>query len=269
MAKLNKMVSRRNGLVIGILAAVLILLGTAFGDVSAKYVKDAGDQKAVVRAKEFYFSSNLLKENGASYSLNPGTKSITFELKNHDDSLRYSEEKITFTVDSGNAKATYEPNELTGSKISTVTVTLSGLEDGQTYTVKAIGDGGYKKELYATFEVKTPGTNVYKHLAADPSGAFVLLTVWTENVTGAVTINFPAGLIPDATDGALTGIQNYKDGKYIANTSESGISNAAGTMGVYSSHTYRFFLEQNFTNYTIEDFTVIVGGTSAVASIPN
>ena len=268
MEKLNRFLFRRKYLVIGILAAAL-LIGVVGGS-SAKYVQDVGNYQGAVRAKEFYFSSDLLVENGTNYVLNPGTESITFELRNFDDALRHSEENVTFTVTASNgAVLSKAEGTLAGDANSSDTVTLSNLKDGQVYTVTATGKAGYEKILTATFEVKAPGTNAYKYLETDPSGAFVLLTVWTENLSGDVKICFPAGLIPDATDTALAGIHNYKDGNYLANTDESGISQSAGSLGVYSSHTYRFFLNTPYAFPTVDNFTVTVNGTTAEEKIPS
>lgn len=268
MEKKNKKISRRNVLAIGILAALVIPLGAVVSGVSAKYMKKVDDQTTVVRAREFYFTSDLLKENGAVYPLNPGTDTISFEVRNYADDLRYSEGQITFTVEAGGATVTVEPegNTLPGAQKSSAVVTLSDLEDGRTYTVRVVGSGGYQKQLSAEFEILAPGTQVYKYLQMDPSGAFVLLTVWTENVSGNVAISAPAGLIPDATDGMLAGIRNYNagQGKYQAMANQN-----AGTLGAYSSHTYRFFLETPFAEYNVDGFEVTVGDTAATEKTPN
>ena len=271
MEKLNKLFSRRKQLLIPALV-VLILLISLIGGVSAKYVKDVGGTKALVRAKEFYFSSDLLAENGAHYDLNPGTTSVTFELRNHDDQLRFSEEPVEYKVTADNgATVSSTPDKLTAENPN-ATITLSGLQDGKTYTVTAVGSAGYKKTLTATFTVKAQSEGVYKHLNVTPdaSGTHILLTVWTENTSGDVTIQFPAGLIPDATDPALAGILNCIDGTYRANTDESGISQAAGSLGSYSSHTYRFFLEElhSGSKFSVEHFKVFIGGREATNSNP-
>lgn len=252
-------------LVLAVTLTLLVVIATTDG-ASAKYIKDIGNTNAVIRAKEFYFSSDLLKENGESYTLNPGTDSITFELRNHDDQLRYSENPVQYTVAvTGGATVSSASGSLEGNKISSSTITVSDLVNGQAYTITVTGNAGYEKQLSATFTVRQPESGVYKYLESDPSGAFVLLTVWTKNSSGNVTISIPAGLIPDATDNALTGIQNYNAGTktYSAVTSQS-----VGTLGIYSSHTYRFFLETPFTQYSANSFSVTVGNTTATEKTP-
>ena len=271
MEKKRPIISRRKVLVIGMWAVLLILLGTDISGVSAKYVKKVDNQAAVVRAREFYFTSDLLEEGGRKYPLNPGTKSVSFELRNYGDDLRFSEGDVTFEVECAGAAITVEPagNFLEGAKKSAAKVTLSGLADGQTYRVYATGSCGYQKQLSAEFEVLAQGTSVYKYLEMDASGTFVLLTVWTESVGGAVSIEFPAGLIPDGTDSALSEIKNYVDGRYCGNnTPERDISKSAGSLGAYSSHTYRFFLETPFASCEAGHFTVTVGGVPAGEKTP-
>ena len=272
MKKQNTPHFRRKYLILLVLLAFIFLISFVEGT-SAKYVKDLGTDDAVIRAKEFYFSSNLLKEGGSNYTLNPGTKSITFELRNHDDQLRCSEDDLTYEVTADNGAVVkvllgIGSQQLDGGKISSHRVQLSGLQDGVTYTVTAIGRAGYEKTLSATFTVNKQDEGVYKYLQMDPSGAFVLLTVWTENVSGPVTISTDlTGLIPDDTDAALSGINNYN--KNNEGAKYGAINGAAGSLETYSSHTYRFFLETPFTQYDINRIAVTVGNTAAVEKTPD
>lgn len=273
MKKQNIPYFRRKCLILLVLLASIFLISFVEGT-SAKYVKDLGTNDTIIRAKEFYFSSDLLKEGGSNYTLNPGTKSITFELRNHDDQLRYSEDNLIYevTVDNGATVKVLldtEPQQLTGGKISNHRIQISGLQDGVTYTVTATGRAGYEKILSATFTVKKQNEGAYKYLQMDPSGAFVLLTVWTENVSGNVTISTTlTGLIPDATDDALAEIKNYNQDN--DGTKYSAINGAsAGFLDPYSSHTYRFFLETPFTQYQVKDITVTVGNTTAGEKTPS
>ena len=267
MEKCNKILSRRNVLVIGITVVLLVCLGAAISGVSAKYVKNVPSQDAVVKAREFYFTSDLLKENYIKYTLNPGTGTVSFTLQNYGDDLRYSESDISCELevkggpDGKPATVSSSEEVLLGGEKSSTTITLSNLQDGNTYTVTVTGIGGYEKKLSAQFEILSPSTNVYKYVAADPSGAFLLLTVWTENVSGPVSIQFPAGLIPDETNPALSGIHNYQDGTYVA-------GHATDNLNVYSSQTYRFFLETPFTAFSSDQFTVTVDGNIAEPGTP-
>lgn len=219
-------------------------------------------------AKEFYFTSNLLTESGKSYTLNPGTDKITFTLGNNIDALRFSEVNIKYTVtvtcdgetvSIKNGNGTLE----TGDNPVIKNIELDNLESGKTYRVKAVGENGYKVTLTADFTVADDGSKVYKHLdTTDP--AFVLLTVWTENVRGDAKIDInKAGLIPDNTDTVMASVKNYANSNYarFEFTDED-------SFGVkYASRTYRFFID-DATDVTAEDFIVTVGGHRAEENTP-
>jgi len=261
-----------------ILCAVLVLILSAYGAGSAyaKYVFNRS-RSDVVKVKEFYFTSDLLgktSENKA-YTLNPGKNSFSFQLRNSADALRVSTADIKYTVtvqkpgegeelvSATEVKATVDSSSetknadgLTGSLIVSGTnavshtITLSGLALGQTYTVKVVGTAGFVEELTATFTTKAEEEAVYKHL--DKSNPhYVILTVWTKDLAGTVTIDYPDDLIPDNTDmpDAVTG------GTYTEN------------FGKHSSQTYRFFTDGP-SSYSVEQFDVKIGSTPAQSGTP-
>ena len=250
-----------------ILCAVLVLILSAYGAGSAyaKYVFNKS-RSDVVKVKEFYFTSDLLgktTENKA-YTLNPGKDSFSFQLRNSADALRVSTADIKYTVTvepsatvdivdkEGNAPSV---DAETGAYIMPIataphTVTLSNLALGQTYTVKVVGTAGFVEELTATFTTKAEEETVYKHL--DKSNPhYVILTVWTKDIDGIVTIDYPEDLIPDNTDmpGAVTG-DTYTE-----------------NFGKHSSQTYRFFTDSP-SSYSVEQFDVKIGSTPAKSGNP-
>ncbi len=254
----NKFFSQRKYIITGVLAVVLMAI---LGGVFAKYIH-SNEGENLFDAKEFYFTSNLLKETKGEYVLNATSTSVTFTLENHIDKLRFSEDDITYTL-SVTCKEEQTPaptlsvsgGTLKGNELSSVTITLSELQKGNTYTVVATGEAGYEQTLTAEFRVSDQAENVYKHLDTSHS-AYVLLTVWTENVAGALYVSCDkAGLIPDNTDPALREIYNYKDGAYQAIS----FKDSANFTKNYSSYTYRFFVD-NPENYTIEDFIITIDG---------
>ena len=274
---------------------IILLLGLAAGGVYAKYVY-SNAATGTVLAREFYFSSDYLSADGAAYTLNPGTTEVTFELRNHGDSLRYSSDDIVYKISVTGTDATettptsvslsvggkniqsgetQEDSPLKKDEKSSITITMSDLLDGHTYTVTATGTGGYKvgddykndgkggysETLTATFSVLSAGTGVYMHLDTTNS-AYVVLTVWTENVTGDATIMFPDDLIPDSTDPILATIQNYniETGMYTGTS----FSDNTSFDNPYSSRTYRFF---KTSDYTGSDFTVTLTPAGTTTSI--
>lgn len=264
MVKANS--KKRIAIVCGLIICLIVCAWWIIGDVGAKYVRSR-EEENVAKAKEFYFTSNLLQEEGAAYVLNFETESVTFSLGNNADELRFSEDPITYTVTVN--EGSFDKNDTaiqsvvgvlkTGS-VSTDTVTLYGLEKGVTYTVTAVGEAGYKKTLTATFELATDGENVYKHLDLS-NDEFVVLTVWTENVKGKLSVvtedekgKAVENLIPDGTDPILGQIINFQDGKYgkIDFTDEVSFVDSG-----FSSRTYRFFRNEN-DSYSSSDFNVIL-----------
>ena len=247
-----------------IIVTVLVLLLLTLGGVFAKYIYNDGG-KGLLSAKEFYFTSNLLTENTAKYVLNSQTTEVSFTLGNNADKLRYSQDDVeyTVTVECKNGGSTpsivYADSEqvLTGGSVDQTTVTLTGLTMGGTYIVSAVGEAGYQKTLKAEFTVSDKEESVYMHLDTS-NDAYVLLTVWTENVKGTLTIEATkAGLIPDNTDPILREVYNYDSNAYGTMTGEHAIRDAVNYQQTYSSYTYRFFVSDD-TNYSITDFNVCV-----------
>lgn len=249
------------------LASVLLLLSVVSG-VYAKYVWGI-ERKSAVSAPNFYFTSDLLAENPKTYTLNPGaggTTSFTFEVRNYADELRNTDMNVEYSVTvipSEEITVTPASGKLTASQKSTATITVSGLENGQTYTITATGRAGFESTLSANVTVRPDAQNIYKHLYVDSTDPnYVLLTVWTENVSGEVSITFPAELIPDATDAALEGIFTpSNDGKAYMFTDNSNFTAS------YSSHVYRFFKAED-AKYENSQFTVEIDGKPAVPGVP-
>lgn len=278
-AKIKNKDKNRIAIVVYIVLAV-ILLALVVGTVYARYVYSKA-RTGTVTSREFYFSSDYLTKSGTEYFLNPGTTGLTFTLKNHADALRYSENTVTYTVEVTGTGASVDlpGGTLNANQISDAAVTLSGLTDGQSYTVTATGrssyfdsngvektdaQGGYVEVLQATFTVLEASAKVYQHVA-NPSGSpYVVLTVWTENVAGLASIEFPDGLIPDGTDPALTGIENYNSGTGEYDGDEFNDNDSFAV--AYASRTYRFF---KAANYAGGDFTVTVDGKTAEPSVPS
>lgn len=244
-----------------LLLAVLLAIGVAF----AKYA-DSKSEKIPVSSKAFYFESDYLTEDNHEYALNSGTTSVEFKLYNFENELRFSEVDCTYAVSVGTQDASFtsmtSTYTLQQSELpQTQTVNLDGLKDGYSYavTVTATG-GGYTKTLYATFTVgKTDG--FYMNLSDE--GSYVVLTVWTENITGNVEISVPAGLIPDSTDSVFANVKNYNGGTYKSFNFED----TSSFTSRYSSHSYRFFKTSDYDSTS--DFTVKMGNKTATSSVIN
>lgn len=250
---------RRNRLttvlaVVAVLSAVLTA-SLAWGAM-AKYTHQS-NREGLVRAKEFYFTSDYLATNNPEYTLNPGnaeTASVTFELRNY-DGLLVSELDVNYTITVTDNDSENDATVTIGGdgKITTgetkEVVTLSNLRLGMSYTVEVKGSNGYEKTLYATFTVKKPNEGIFYN--TKKVGDYVLVTVWTENATASdIVVTVPTNFIPDATDVALSGW-----------TTGAG-SVAMENLDAYESRSYRFF--QNGGNI---DAIVVTAGGNAVTKV--
>lgn len=245
-----------------IIITVLIVLLFTVGGVFAKYIYNSGGM-GLLSAKEFYFTSNLLTENTAKYVLNSQTTEISFALGNNADKLRFSQDNIKYSITVGCKSGDSYPEEnikyadseqvLSGGSVDTTSITLKGLTMGETYTVTATGKAGYKQTLKAEFTVSDKEENVHMHLDTS-NDAFVLLTVWTHNMTGPLTVITPAGLIPDNTDPILRKVYNYSGTEYgaVQFTDNTNFTEA------YSSYTYRFFISEDKSYDINKDFNVFI-----------
>lgn len=278
---------------ISILVVVLLAVSLV-GGISAKYIH-GNNGKNLIAAKDFYFTSNLLTEDGTEYVLNATADSISFTLSNNLDQLRWAAEDIHYTVSlectnakEGDAVASLDKTEGTltrkADSITTDVITVSSLIPGRTYEVVAVGktgdkqkpNEGYKQTLKATFTVSEGDKKVYKHLDTT-NEAYVVLTVWTENVAGSAnifmnttdTVSDITGFIPDSTDQVLRQVKNYNatDKSYDALAKKHAITDDQSFTTNYSSKTYRFFLDTK-EKITVDNFTVQIesNGTVYVAA---
>lgn len=249
----------------GLAVIITSVLTVSISGTMAKYARQSEDKKTIV-AKEFYFESDLLKdpEENAVVVLNSTATEVSFELRNHADNLRYTKDIINYVVtvevleekEGTPQLAPSSSGEISGAPSGgqgKATVTLMGLEKGKKYFVEATGESGYSEKLSATFEISENEENVFKYLDKNVSEQYILLTVWTENVAGYVSIDIPAGLVPDYTDIAMIDCKNYDEGKYIA---DEFVDNGSFAKN-YSSHTYRFFIDEK-SDFDIEQFKVIL-----------
>lgn len=248
----------------GLAVIITSVLTVSISGTMAKYARQSEDKKTIV-AKEFYFESDLLKdpEENAVVVLNSTATEVSFELRNHADNLRYTKDKIKYVVTvevleekEGTPQLAPSFGKISGAPSGgqgKATVTLTDLEKGKKYFVEATGESGYSEKLSATFEISENEENVFKYLDKNVSEQYILLTVWTENVAGNVSIDIPAGLVPDYTDITMIDCKNYDEGKYIA---DDFVDNGSFAKN-YSSHTYRFFIDEE-SDFDVEQFEVIL-----------
>ena len=223
--------------------AVGLAVGLTGGSL-AKYFQST-DRNTAAKAKEFYFTSNYLTQLGSEYNITPGpggTVDVSFELSNF-EGLNQSELDIHYTVTvtddtagTHNVAVSYSGNKTltAGGNGETETITLNGLQAGKTYTVTATGENGYRQTLTATFVVDSMVTTIFTNTRS--YGDYVLLTIWTADKGATVSFTVPTGLIPDATDPALTGKEGIVPGQEATEKNTVTL-----TLGVNESRSFRFF----------------------------
>lgn len=213
---------------------VTLVVALSWGSV-AKYAHQS-QHDGVVKAKEFYFTSDYLTtDNKQPYTLNYYVEEVSFELRNY-DGRNVSELDINYTVTCDGAQISTEDDGTIKIEEKKAVITLSGLQPGKSYTVTAVGQNGYSKTLQATFKVNPDPTGVYKNTTN--YGDYVLLTIWTQGTSGEVSFIVPSGLIPDATDNALTG-------KAAGDT-------ITCNLGANESRSYRFFTTDSYAGQKID-----------------
>lgn len=249
-SKKNKMPGKRwTGLAVWLVAAVALV--SAVAGVSAKYAHTETKVDDTL-SSDFYFTSTLLSEAGTQYTLMPETNSLKIPLCNYADSLRISNADITYsyTVTKDGGSETTGNGTIVAGAANTQTISLTDLTKG-TYTVTAVATSPYQATLKGTFTIPTESTGfITRHGYFRKS--LVLLTVWTENYRWKVTLTWPAGLIPDSTNPALSGASTYSVSGYTAGSIV--VSGAP-----YGSNVYRFFKQNSSAVFTTDQFT----GTAA------
>ncbi|MBQ8861150.1 MAG: hypothetical protein IJ021_00235 [Clostridia bacterium] len=255
-------------IIVPLLLAALLAIAAIFGGVYAKYIRGRSSD-GHISAPNFYFESDYLVDGGKEYTINSSVDSITFSIKNFADDYRVSEVDIVYDVEVESDDSTFnlkinnsevKEGAFTKDTKETDTIILSNIKAGETYTVTVKGKGGFEKTLSATFKVNPAEDKVYKHISQTEH--YVLLTVWTEKVSGTATVEMKkTGLIPDSTDARMSTwtVPIHLDGEKY--TDATGYTE-------YSSHTYRFFKKTNGTQYTIDDFTVTVNSKNAIEGTP-
>ena len=240
------------------IVSVCVLLLTSLtigGTIYAKYVHSTRSD-IVAGSPNFYFESDYLTSATPTYYLKSDTKSVSFLLKNYADVLRFSDDDVAYTLtltcltnptDTSATLSQSTGSIATGAPREAV-ITISGLKSGYSYRVEAVGSAGFRKTLSAIFTVQSTDAVLYKHL--ESVDEYVILTVWTRDLEGDVSISLPDGLIPDNTWPGMSSIKSTQ--KKIEESYEK-----------YASKTYRFFKKDLGDDFTANDFTVKLGEIEA------
>lgn len=220
-----------------ILTALLLLMvcvATFGGFTVARYALSQTGKSGLASAEEFYFTSDLLKEEGASYDVYNWGDGIPIQLKNYEDSLRYNTEEISYTVTcepactvTYNGNTTINENKISGGNANSIEIKVKPTDLTKTQiTVTVETSSPYKKTLKATFTAT--GKLQPKYQITDSSGeptAELILTGGAEKST--ITLSWDnTKIMPDRTN------------KYLS----FGSTNSTCTITTEASASYRILL---------------------------
>lgn len=187
------------------LSAAVVLLSFA-GLTAARYVLKQ-EKKGVAAPQSFYFTSDLLREGGATYELSDWGTGIPIQLRNYEDALRVTQGEISYTVayvtdDNSNVNGAAE-GSLTGPIAARDKLLVIPNETAKEVTVTVTAAVPYSRTLSATF--KATGTLQPQYQVLDsPGEPTATLLVTGGPRTKVFTITYPTGLSLDRTNQALT-----------------------------------------------------------------
>lgn len=183
-----------------VVSIVLLIVGIA----AAGYIM-SNRQSGIIAAKNFYFSSDLLKEDSESavYYLDNQTDSFVIKLYNYEDPKRRTQADIGYkiTVVGGDTDHS-STGTLTAGEAGEASITVK--PTAKSITVTAQATSPYKKTIKAVFSMESGK----RFTVDDAQGktAAVLTMVCTDYSAAAKTVDLtlPSGVIPDDTDSNIS-----------------------------------------------------------------
>lgn len=217
--------------------------------VFAKYIKTQNNN-VNISSKEFYFTSDLLdvpQTNGTfpEYILGKGTDTISFNLNNYEDDLRFTTIDIKYSIKVTNSSDTVVFEEegtlnTSSSKVSKSFEITSLVSD--TYIVEVNSTSPYQKTLKGKFEIQEADNDITYTVSDGASSTIVMLTITVSDYSGNINIKWPTGVSPDNSDPLLAGAIDTNN--YTVNFNS------------YSEYTFIFFKTDTSVVYTDADFEI-------------
>lgn len=234
-----------------------VLLLSLVSVTTARYVMQWKPDPLVAKAKNFYFTSNILSSGDVPvYQLSnfvPGTgensSKISFILKNYEDEFRISEADIDYSITATGLPDTDGTIIHNGSDGKTKLIQLSVPEECFSHGMAVIhvnvkSTSPYIQTLSADFELYKKISNVDCTVYDALGSNTVMLTITTGNSGGTVDIALPYGVLPDRTDSRLN-ITMPNVGTYICSINANANSQYSFTM--FKNSPTSLFSINNFT----------------------
>ena len=224
-----------------VIAAGALLLVAATGTLLARYIS-SNQQRAEMLSSDFRISSNYLTEDGATYNVTDTGNGVQFSLFNYEKEnvALVSSEPIQYTVKADGWLVTVKSGDVVQQANNGVyTIAADGR---QTHTILLSGGAGnevevtvkttspYVTELSATFHLIGKTQPDYQ---VDDAGTYVVVTIHSNDYSGAVKVKWTEDFSPDNTNPVMAG---WKD------------SAVPGNMTVTAHTTYTLIFVKNNTN---------------------
>ena len=230
-----------------VIIILVVILGATI--ILGRYLQEH-QKSSLYEAENFYFTSDLLKEESDVSFWKDGVNKLKINFSNSADKLRYTKSDINAVVrlsefiDNREFVKKREINLiLEGNKITNKEIVFDNLEKG-IYKIEAITSSPYVKKLEGMFAIDS-NNNTIKHLVNDRADSTVLmLKISTIDYEGNLKIKFPDGLYPDNNEDAF----KYVD---IDNSKEVIVK-----FKHHSSYTYKFYKKDPKKIFKEDDFEV-------------
>lgn len=226
-----------------LLPLIVVFIGICMtGGMLAKYRTDL-QKRSEITASNFHFTSDLLEENGAEYTLTDWSEGFDIELYNYEkeNTALISDENITYNVQLSNSdwacrgdnSGTLQKDSDGKGKMQTIHIYPKGnITDASSVTVTVKSTAPFKKTLSATFTMAGSSTPLYT--IKDQGDGTVLLTIKTNSYSGNMNVSWDKNKFdPDNTNTYMT---EWKD------------SIGSGTLETSSNTTYLLLFFKNTTD---------------------
>ena len=250
---LENLEGKQKRIALAVVAALVVLLVVALVvGTGAKYASTTSEEDSA-GASNFYFTSDFLTKDGASYNLPVGTTEFTFELRNYVDNLRWSDDAIeySYSVSKDGSEVGSGSGYLVAANKSSRSETITGLTTG-TYEVTATANSPYAETLKATFTIAATDDDLSVQVQDSEGSPYASLIVATKDYSGNVVVKWSAGVFPDTTQSDFVDTKTYGSDSYSAGSQSV-------SMGKFSSKTYRFMKVDASKNYSGTEITAEKG----------
>ena len=230
-----------------VIIILVVILGATI--ILGRYLQEH-QKSSLYEAENFYFTSDLLKEESEVSFWKDGVNKLKINFSNSADKLRYTKSDINAVVrlsefiDNREFVKKREINlTLEGDKITNKEIVLDNLEKG-VYKIEAITSSPYVKKLEGIFSIDS-NNNTIKHLVNDRADSTVLmLKISTIDYEGNIKIKFPDGLYPDNNEDAFKDVDIDNSKEVIVKFKH------------HSSYTYKFYKKDPKKIFKADDFEV-------------